>query len=227
MTWGLGASTGGGGTGCAGVSTRGGRCSRSITVFATCAALRMVSGEFGARGFAARRVDFEVRADFEPGADFEVGARLRALAGLGTATFAAATGLAGATGFAAPAGVATAAASSFLRACFAAFFSAFSDFRACFSSAFADRTLSFAAAARAAAFAAAALSNFIVAGWVGITLRAKREIRIGGCPRLPRRKRHAPWGTRASRLYSPVPGESRGISCPTSWARCRRLGHGP
>jgi hypothetical protein len=225
--WGLGTGADGAGTGGVGASARGGRCSRSITVLATCAAVRMVWGGFAARGFGTRRVDFEARADFGPGADFEVGARLRTRAGLGTASFAAAPGLARVTGFIVRAGAGAAAALSFLRACLAAFFSAFNDFRACFSCAFAARTLSFAAAARSAAFAAAALSRFIVARSVGMTFKVTREIRIDGYPRPPQRKRHAPWGTRATRLYSPVPGESRGISCPASWARCRPLDHGP
>lgn len=125
----------------------GGRCNRSITVLATCAAVRIVSGAFAARGLRTRRA--ALPADFVT--DFGAGARLRTL------------GLAMAAGFGRTEAAAP-AASTFLRACFAAFFSAFNDFRACFSSALAVRTLSFAAAARAAAFAAAALSRFIVAG---------------------------------------------------------------
>ena len=160
--------------------TGGGLCNRSITVLATCAAVRIVSGDFAADDFGARRearradfgagARFATRTGLEAGACFGAAARFGAATGLVTATgLVAATGLVTTAGFTARTGVMAAAASSFLRACFAAFFSALNNFRACFSCAFADRTLSFAAAAPAAALAAAALSRFIVSVWVGMT----------------------------------------------------------
>src|ERR1700733_6369424 len=168
-----------------GGSTGGGLCNRSITVLATCDAVRVVSGDLAAGGFGPRRAARR--------ADFGAGARFATRAGLGAATcFAAVRGLATAADVTARTGVTAAAASSFLRACFAAFFSVFNNFRACFSCAFADRTLSLAAAAPAAALAAAALSRFIVSVWVGMMFKVIREVKIDGYPRLPQRRPHAP-----------------------------------
>jgi hypothetical protein len=103
-------------------SVGGGPCSRSITDFATSAADLMVSGDLRARGFGGGR---------EAGrAGFAADERLRTL-GLATAGLAT-TGLAGlvtaglvtAAGFVTWPGAGTAAAAStFLRACLAAFFS--------------------------------------------------------------------------------------------------------
>jgi hypothetical protein len=168
-------------------STGGGLCKRSITDFATSAAERIVSGDLPARGFGARRA----RAGFGAVA----GLRTRGLATtlLATATFASTTGF-----DSRPGATAAAAASIFLRACFAAFFSTLNNFRACLSRAFADRTCCLAAAARAAAFALAAFSRFIVAGLVAMRFKAERAREIDEYRRLPRRRRHAPWGTRAT-----------------------------
>ncbi len=137
-----------------GGSAGGGLCSRSITDFATSAADRMVSVDLRGRGFAVGRAATR--------AGFAAGAGLRTL-GLATAILATATGF-----DTRPDGRAASAASSFLRACLAAFFSILKSFRACFSCAFADRTCSLAAAARAAALEAAAFSLFIVAGCVAM-----------------------------------------------------------
>jgi hypothetical protein len=199
-------------------SAGGGLCSRSITDFATSAAERIVSGDLRARDFGARRA--ALRAGF--GAVVDLRTR-----GLATATFAAVT-FATATGFdARPGATAAAAASIFLRACFAAFFSTLNNFRACLSCAFADRTWSLAATARAAAFAASAFSRFIVAGLVAMRFRAGHAREIDEYRRLPRRRRHAPWGTRATPRSSHAIADSRGISCPASWAPWRPLVHGP
>ena len=90
------------------------------------------------------------------GADREAAREVRA-------GFGAATGLATAVVLSGRSGAAVAAAAStFLRACFAAFFSILSNFRACLSCALADRTSSLAAVARAAAFAAASFNLFRV-----------------------------------------------------------------
>jgi len=137
----------------------GGACSRSITDFATSAAERIPGA--AARAFAARRgliffgeaLGVVLRADFGR----FVGARTGFAAGLRTA------GLS----FSAAAGrgtrrtAAAAAASTFRRACFAAFFSVLNNLRACLSCAFAARSRVFAAAARAAAWVAAALSRLM------------------------------------------------------------------
>src|SRR3984885_2455765 len=143
-----------------GGSTGGGLCNRSITVLATCDAVRIVSGDLAAGGFGARRAARR--------ADFGAGARFATRAGLGAATcFAAVRGLATAADVTARTGVTAAAAPSFFRACFAAFFSVFNNFRAFFSCGFADRTLSLGAFAPAAAFGSAAFSGLILSVLVG------------------------------------------------------------
>jgi hypothetical protein len=115
------------------------------------------------------------------------------------------------------------AASSFFRACFAAFFCALNNLRASLSRAFADRTACLAEAALEAAFSAAALSSrvdaiffmgSVDAGAVAMVLRAGRETKIHECRRLPLDTPHAPSGSRAIRLYTPGPAESPGISAP-------------
>ena len=158
----------------AGASTGGGLCSRSITDLATSAAERIVSAGFGARGLALRVFGAGGTA---PAADLRAGVR-GALRTGGLALVAAALD-ARFCAAAVAAVAAVAAASTFRRACFAAFFSALNALRACLSSALADRTCSFAPAARAAALAAAASNRCIVAGLPAmIDLTTACEIKI-------------------------------------------------
>jgi hypothetical protein len=161
----------------AGGNIGGGACSRSITDFATSAAERMPGTS--ARGcFEGRRAlnffgGLFGRPFAEPfGAPFgkPFGA-LFAVAGVFGVLRAARTGFGAGTlrtagsslSVAAGRGsrlTAEAAAASALRcACFADFFSTLNNLRACFSCAFAARIWTFAAAARAAALVAAALSR--------------------------------------------------------------------
>jgi hypothetical protein len=138
----------------------GGACNRSITDFATSAAERM-AGAGGTRAFAVRRGLLLIGRVFGVvlGAAFGRfrAARTGFAAGLRTAglSFSAAAGLG--TRRARE----TAAASTFRRACFAAFFSTLNNLRACLSCAFAARTSVFAAAARATAFVAASLRRLM------------------------------------------------------------------
>jgi hypothetical protein len=129
----------------------GGACSRSMTDFATSAAERIELAVLGARCFAARRGFIFFAADLGS-----------AFAGLGFCAR---------TGFTVPAArsrTEATAASTFRRASFAARFSILNDLRACLSVAFASRTRVFAAAARAVALTAAALSRFKIGDWVVI-----------------------------------------------------------
>ena len=145
-------------TGCGG-NIGGGACRRSITDFATSAAERM-AGTW-ARGFAARRALIFFGGRF--------GVVLRAALGVlrgARAGFAAAGLRMAGLSLSVAAGrgarrFAEAAASTFRRACFAAFFSVLNTFRACFSCALAARTWVLAAAARAAALVAAILSRLM------------------------------------------------------------------
>ena len=123
----------------------GGACSRSITDFATSAAERIVPTGLRARGLEARRglIFLGAESGLRTG-----GLSLAVTAGLAARTVADAT-----------------AAIALRRACFAAFFSILNNLRACLSVAFASRTRVFAAAARAAALVAAALSRFIKGDW--------------------------------------------------------------
>lgn len=167
----------------AGGNDGGGLCSRSITDFATSAAVRIGLGEEPAEALAGRRNFRAALAFFGAalgtaflGVAFGValGAALRTA--LGAARFAAAVftgGVDGAPGralfFSAPtflgAGVKNVlrAASNFFLACLAAFFSTLNALRACLSRAFADLTTCLAEAARAAAFLTAAASSRTVA----------------------------------------------------------------
>jgi hypothetical protein len=178
----------------------GGACSRSITDFATSAAERIVPTGSRARGFevflgadlgaALRRLGFGARTALLAAGVRTAGLGLRVAVGFGARTVAEAT-----------------AATAFRRACFAAFFSILNNLRACLSVAFASRTRVLAAAARAAALVAASLSRFMMGDWV-ITRSlsgAARALKIDEYRRLPRRKRHEPWGTRAIRCYTPGP----------------------
>ena len=144
----------------AGGNIGGGACSRSITDLATSAAERIPVA--WARAFAVRRglIFF--------GGFFAV--VLAAIFGLlrsaRTGCFAgdlrtAGLSLSVAAGRGARLAAEVAAASTFRRACFAAFFSVLNNLRACLSCAFAARTWVFAAAARAAALVAATLSRLM------------------------------------------------------------------
>jgi predicted lipid-binding transport protein (Tim44 family) len=168
----------------AGGNIGGGACSRSITDFATSAAERMPVA--WVRAFAGRRGLMFFGALF--GAFFVaffgafIGAFIGALLGGSFGgCFGAALGIfrAARTGCVADdlrtAGLSSsvaagrgarfaeevAAASTFRRACFAAFFSVLNNLRACLRCAFAARTWVFAAAARAAALVAATLSRLM------------------------------------------------------------------
>jgi hypothetical protein len=143
-----------------GAKTGGGACSRSITDFATSAAERIVASGLRARDFEARRGLPFLDADLGAALRSGFGARAPLAAGLSEA------GLRAAAGFGARAVAAASAATAFRRACFAAFFSILNNLRACLSVAFASRTLVLAAAARAAALVAAALSRFMNGDWV-------------------------------------------------------------
>lgn len=150
----------------AGGSIGGGECSRSITDFATSPAERIVPTGSPARGFEARRGLLFLGADFSADGGrlgFGVRAALPA-AGLRTAGLS----LRVAVGFGARTVAEATAAAAFRRACLAAFFSILNNLRACLSVAFASRTRVLAAAARAAAFVAAALSRFMKGDWAFI-----------------------------------------------------------
>ena len=189
----------------------GGACSRSITDFATSAAERIVPAGSPERGFEARRglifLDADLGAAF---ARLGLGARAALpagglpVAGLRTAGLS----LSATAGFTERAVPDATAAAAFRRACFAAFFSILNNLRACLSVAFASRTPVFAAAARAAALVAAALSRFMKGDWAitrNLSPGAARASKIDEYRRLPQRKRHEPWGTRAIRFYTPGP----------------------
>ena len=178
----------------AGASTGGAACNRSITDFATSAAERRVSGGFGALGSGLRVFGAGLRTGFR------VALRTGALAVV-------AIGLEGRSRAATV--VAMTAASTFRRACFAAFFSDLNTLRACLSNALADRTCSFALAARAAALAAAAFSCWIIAGLPAMTVKTALQIRIPGCRPLPRRTPNVPSGIRATLPSSRAPAKSR------------------
>jgi hypothetical protein len=139
----------------AGGNIGGGACSRSITDFATSAAERMPGA--WARAFAGRR-GLSIFGDFFR--DFFGGFFGGFFDGLGGVVLGTIFGLlrAARTG-----GLAAelAAASTLRRACFAAFFSALNNLRACLSCAFAARICVLAAAALAAAFVAATLSRLM------------------------------------------------------------------
>ena len=170
----------------AGGNIGGGACSRSITDFATSAAERMPVA--WVRAFAGRRglMSFRVFFGLFVGAFFGVFFGVFA-GGFGGVFFGAALGIfrATRTGCVARTGCAAddlrtaglslsvaagrgarlaeevAAASTFRRACFAAFFSVLNSLRACLRCAFAARTWVLAAAARAAALVAATLSRLM------------------------------------------------------------------
>ncbi len=143
-----------------GGSVGGGACSRSITDFATSAAERM-PGAVETRAFPARRGLLFFGGAL--GAVFAAAfGRLRAApTGFGAGLRTAGLSFSVAAGRGARRAAETAAASTFRRACFAAFFSTLNNLRACLSCAFAARTSVFAAVARAAALAAASLRRLI------------------------------------------------------------------
>jgi hypothetical protein len=156
----------------AGGNIGGGACSRSITDFATSAAERMPVA--WARAFAGRRGLIFFAASFGAffggflGGSFGAffGAALRIFRAARTGCVADDLRTAGLSfSVAAGRGVRlaeeVAAASTFRRACFAAFFSVLNNLRACLRCAFAARTWVFAAAARAAALVAAILSRLM------------------------------------------------------------------
>lgn len=151
----------------------GGACSRSITDFATSAAERM-PGVVGTRGFAGRRglILFGRRFGAALGVAVD---RLRAATGFAAGLRTAGLSFSVAAGRAGRRAAETAAASTFRRACFAAFFSTLNNFRACLSCAFAARTSVFAAAARAAALVAATLRRL---------MNGEREVVIYGNTRF-------------------------------------------
>jgi len=154
----------------AGGNIGGGACKRSMTVLAISAAER-ICGAFGARAVETRRTtvffngrlgatpggapltsaDLRARRDFGAGTDFGTDGALR----IARLSFSLAAGRGGR---------AVPAASTWRRACFAAFFAALNALRACLSSALAKRTCLLAAAARAADLTAAPLSFFSVDG---------------------------------------------------------------
>jgi hypothetical protein len=123
---------------------------RLMTDFATSAA-DWRSFASGLRAGGVRRGDFagctafELPADFVPPSGFEA---VVALANFARSAFATST-----------CRIAARAASTFLRACFAAFFAGFHTLRAFFSAAFAERTCCLAASARATAFSASTLKR--------------------------------------------------------------------
>jgi hypothetical protein len=145
----------------------GGACSRSITDLATSAAERIVSGFFfGTRGFTVLGAPAFLAA-------LLVFATLLVLAALVLAAASAADVRIAGLSFRVAAGLGlrallAAAASTLRRACFAAFFSALNNLRACLSRAFAARTSSLAADARAEALVAAALSRLMIGDLVVI-----------------------------------------------------------
>jgi len=155
----------------AGGNIGGGACSRSITDFATSAAERMPVA--WVRAFAGRRGLIFFGAFL--GAFFGgfLGGSCGAFFGADLASFRAmrtgcvaddlrTAGLSLSVAAGRGARFAeVAAASTFRRACFAAFFSVLNNLRACLRCAFAARTWVFAAAARAAALVAATLSRLM------------------------------------------------------------------
>ena len=146
----------------------GGACSRSITDFATSAAERIVAKGFGARGFETRRLIF-LAVVFGAALSGALGAlRLTRADFVATGLRTAGISLSAAAGLGARVVAEAAAATAFRRACLAAFFSILNNLRACLSCAFAARTWTFAAAARAAALVAAILSRFMISDWVVI-----------------------------------------------------------
>jgi hypothetical protein len=156
----------------AGGNIGGGACSRSITDFATSAAERMPVA--WVRAFAGRRglVFFGafLGAFFGGFLGDTCGVFFGAALGIFRATRTgcvaddlrtAGLSLSVAAGRGARFAEEVAAASTFRRACFAAFFSDLNNLRACLRCAFAARTRVFAAAARAAALVAATLSRLM------------------------------------------------------------------
>ena len=156
----------------AGGNIGGGACSRSITDFATSAAERMPVA--WARAFAGRRglIFFGTfLAAFFGGflggsCGVFFGADLASFRAMRTGCAAddlrtAGLSLSVAAGRGARLAEEVAAASTFRRACFAAFFSVLNSLRACLRCAFAARTWVLAAAARAAALVAATLSRLM------------------------------------------------------------------
>lgn len=144
----------------AGGNIGGGACSRSITDFATSAAERMLVAS--ARAFTARRglIFFSGLFAVVFGAVF--GLLRAARTGFGGDDLrTAGLSLSVAAGRGARVAREAVAASTFRRACFAAFFSVLNSLRACLSCAFAARTWVFAAAARAAALVAASLRRLM------------------------------------------------------------------
>src|SRR5476651_2100568 len=113
----------------AGGNTGGALCKRSITDFATSAAVRIGS--------------MPGRLDFGAARDLRTGLALRIGAALGSGDFATRTDFVLPAGGVLDLGGALRRISSFLRACFAAFFAALKCLRAVLSAAFAARTLSF------------------------------------------------------------------------------------
>src|SRR6202453_2172970 len=134
----------------------GGACRRSITDFATSAAERM-PGASG-RGLAALRGLIFFGTRFAAVLSAALGLFRAARTGLLAAGLRMA-GLSLSVAAGRGARLVAAAASTFRRACFAAFFSVLNNFRACLSCALAARTWFLAAAARAAALVAATLSR--------------------------------------------------------------------
>jgi hypothetical protein len=162
----------------AGGNIGGGACSRSITDFATSAAERMPGA--WARPFAGLRglIFFKgffrgfFRGFFGGFFDGLFGAVLGTIFGLGLLRAApagcafddlrtAGLSLSVAAGRGARRAADVAAASTFRRACFAAFFSVLNNLRACLSCAFTTRIWVLAAAALAAALVAAILSRLM------------------------------------------------------------------
>ena len=146
----------------AGGNIGGGACSRSITDFATSAAERM-PGAWEARALAARRGLIFFRGFFAVvlAAIFGFLRATRTGCGVADDLRTAGLSLSVAAGRGARLAAEVAAASTFRRACLAAFFSVLNNLRACFRCAFAARIWVFAAAARAAALVAAALSRLM------------------------------------------------------------------
>jgi hypothetical protein len=156
----------------AGGNIGGGACSRSITDFATSAAERMPVA--WVRAFAGRRGLIFFGAFFWAFFGGFFSGSFGVFFGAGLGIFRAArTGcvaddlrtaglsLSVAAGRGARLAEEVAAASTFRRACFAAFFSVLNNLRTCLRCAFAARTWVFAAAARAAALVAATLSRLM------------------------------------------------------------------
>jgi hypothetical protein len=143
-----------------GGSTGGGACSLSITDFATSAAERIPKAA-GTRALGALRglLFFGEALGAVLAAAF--GRFLAAGTGFAAGLRTAGLSFSVAAGLGARRAAETAAASTFRRACFAAFFSALNNLRACLSCAFAARTWDLAVAARAAALVAASFSRLM------------------------------------------------------------------